>query len=533
MFDILITGGKLIDGTGSPARQADVGIVGDRIKAIGALPQDNAANIVHAHGHVICPGFIDMHTHSDLTALLEPECSSKVRQGVTTELVGHCGFSAFPLAKGTPQERATLDSAVLTGMGIQADWTGCDGYLAALERAKPAFNIATLVGNGTVRSAVMGYDQRSPTSGELEKMRWLVAQSMEQGAFGISTGLTLYPSSVAQTEEIISLCETAARYGGLYDTHVRHLPGWYFKSAEEAIQIGRIAGLPVQIAHLFLPASIHRGQGRQLLQIIEDARQEGDDVTFDAYPYLAAGCPMGELMPDWLQDGGDEAMLARISDPNNRKKAISEVAGLTGDRPARDWCTVVIANSSQNGDPAWNSRTVKVIAEGSGLLPEEMALDILAQSRNQAELIVYNRAEEDVEQFISHPLGMIGSDGKAITANGPYSKTLVHPRYYGTFPRVLARYVRERRTMQLEEAIRKMTSLPAGRLGLPNRGMIRENYLADLVILDPDTVQDNATFERPHQYPTGISHVMVNGQWVVFGDQQTEARPGLVLRHTT
>jgi N-acyl-D-amino-acid deacylase len=530
-FDTVILGGTVIDGTGSAGRRADVGVTGDRITAVADLVEASSNLRVAADGQIVCPGFIDMHTHSDLTALLEPSCSSKVRQGVTTELVGHCGFSAFPLVRGAAQERAMLDGAILTGEGIQATWCGCAGYLEALEDAGPALNVATLVGNGTVRSAVIGYDQRPPTVDELREMREKVAQAMEEGAFGLSTGLTLYPSSVAEADEVVALCEEVARYGGLYDTHVRHLPGWYFKSSEEAIAIGRRAGVPVQIAHLFLPAPLHAGQGARLLEIIETARAEGDDVTFDAYPYLAAGCPMGELMPDWLQDGGTEAMLARAADRSLRQKAIAETAGIGGRRPPRDWSRVVIASCGSRGDPAWNGRTVEELAQAAALSSEEMAVDIMLQSGDQAQLIVFNRAEEDVEQFVSHPLGMIGSDGKAIRADGIWSRTLVHPRFYGTFPRVLARYVRERRSVGLEEAIRKMTSLPAARLRLDRRGKVREGYAADLVILDPAAVQDQATFEQPHQYPLGISHVMVNGQWVVYDGAQTPARPGAVLRH--
>ncbi|HNS51600.1 MAG TPA: D-aminoacylase [Anaerolineae bacterium] len=529
-FDIVVHGGTVVDGTGSPVRRADVGVSGDRIRAVGDLAGASAGAWVSAEDRVVCPGFIDMHTHSDLTALLEPACSSKARQGVTTELVGHCGFSAFPLVHGTNQERTLLDGAILTGEGIEAGWTSCAGYLEAIARARPAINVATLVGNGTVRSAVIGFDQRPATPAELRKMRREVARAMEEGAFGLSTGLTLYPSSVAETDEVVALCEEVARYGGLYDTHVRHLPGWYFKSSEEAIHIGRRTGVPVQIAHLFLPAPLHAGQGARLLEIIETAREAGDDVTFDAYPYLAAGCPMGELMPDWLQDGGTQAMLDRAADPSLRQKAIAETAGVGGRRLPRDWTRVVVASSGPRGDPAWNGQIVKSLADAAGVSPEEMALEILVQSADQAQLIVFNRAEEDVEQFISHPMGMIGSDGKAISADGRWSNALVHPRFYGTFPRVLARYVRERRSLSLEEAIRKMTSLPARRLQLDRRGQVREGYVADLVILDPAAVQDQATFERPHQYPLGISHVMVGGQWVIVDGEQTPARPGAVLR---
>jgi len=529
-FDVIIKGASLIDGTGSPARPADVGVTGGRIAAIGDLSAAVAEDVIEAQGSVVCPGFIDIHTHSDLTPLMDPRCASKVRQGVTTELVGHCGFSAFPLIKGTSQEQTELGRAVFMAAEVQADWSDCAGYLAALERVKPAFNVATLVGNGTIRSAVVGYDNRPPTADELKAMRWQVAQAMEQGAFGLSSGLTLYPSSVAQTDELVALCEEAAHWGGLYDTHTRHLAGWHFKCVEEAIEIGRRAGIAVQVAHLCLIDPRYWGQTGRLFEIMERARAEGVDVTFDAYPYTAAGAPFSEAMPDWVQDGGTEAMLGRLTNPAIRQKVLSE-AGTTwfSGIPIR-WDKVAIAWPGPHGDPTWIGKTVEELAKQASISPEEMLLDILIQSRDIGLMIVHNRVEKDVEQFISHPMGMIGSDGIAVAADGPWGRSPVHPRFYGAFPRVLARFVRERKAMPLEEAIRKMTSLPADRLGLSNRGRLKEGWAADLVIFDPVTVQDRATFENPHQYPTGISHVMVNGQWVVRDGEQTQARPGHVLR---
>ena len=531
-FDVIIEGAALIDGTGAPARPADVGVTGSRIAAIGDLSAAIAEDVVQAQGCVVSPGFIDMHTHSDLTPLMDPRCVSKVRQGVTTELVGHCGFSAFPLIKGTAQERTELDRAVLMATGIQADWSDGAGYLAALERAQPAFNVATLVGNGTIRSAVLGYDNRPPTADELKAMRRQIAQAMEQGAFGLSSGLTLYPSSAAQTHELVALCEEVARWRGLYDTHTRHLAGWHFRSVEEAIQIGRRAGVAVQVAHLCLIDPRYWGQTGRLFELMESARADGVDVTFDAYPYLAAGCPFSEAMPEWVQDGGTEAMLGRLADPTIRRKVLSEAhTSWSSGIPVR-WDKVVIAWAGPYGDPAWIGKTVEELAERARILPEEMMLDILLRTRDIGLMIVHNRLEGDVEQFISHPFGMIGSDGIAVAADGPWGETPVHPRFYGTFPRVLAHYVRERKAMPLEEAIRKMTSSPADRLRLSDRGRLKEGLAADLVIFDPATVQDQATFENPHQYPTGITHVMVNGQWVVRDGEQTEARPGQILRRT-
>jgi N-acyl-D-amino-acid deacylase len=527
-FDVIITGAVLMDGTGAPGRQADVGVTGDRITAIGDLSVATAEDTVEAQDRVVCPGFIDMHTHSDLTALIDPRCASKVRQGVTTELVGHCGLSAFPLVKGTAQERTELDRVVIEGHSPQVDWSDCAGYLSALERARPAFNMATLMGSGTIRSAVVGYDNRPPTADELKAMRWQVAQAMEQGAFGLSSGLTIYPSSVAQTDELVALCQELARWGGLYDTHTRHLTDWPFKSdVEEAIEIGQRAGVPVQIAHLCIIDSRHWGQADQLFRIIESARADGVDVTFDAYPYIAAGCRVSEWrMPDWVREGGLEAMLGRLTDPALRRKALAE----SGEFIPRHW-KVVVARVGPYGDPAWSGKTVQELAEQAGTSSEETLLNILLQSRGLTTLVIFNRFEEDVEQFVSHPLGMIGSDGNAIATDGPLGDSLVHPRYYGTFPRVLSRYVRERKAMAMEKAIRKMTSLPADRLGLSDRGRLKQGCSADLVILDSATVQDRATFEKPHQYPAGVSHVMVNGQWVVRDGEQTEARPGQILRH--
>lgn len=528
-FDVIVRGASLIDGSGSPARPADVGVAGGLIAALGDLSTAAAASEIEARGRIVCPGFIDMHTHSDLTPLSDPRCASKVRQGVTTELVGHCGFSAFPLS-GDPDGPDLADS-VLAGDGVQPDWRDCAGYLNALARARPAFNMATLVGNGTVRAAVMGYAARRPSADEVVSMRRHVAMAMEQGAFGLSSGLTLYPSRLADEEELVVLCREAGRCGGIYDTHTRHLAGWHFKSVEEAIEIGRKSGAAVQVAHLCIIDPEHWGEADRLLDIIESARRDGVDVTFDAYPYLAAGCPFNEMMPEWVQDGGTEAMLARLADPELRRRVLSEADSTWAAGIPMRWDKVIISSGGPSGDPAWIGRSVADLARDAGLSPEEMMLDMLVQSRDRGRLVVFNRLEDDVGAFVSHPLGMIGSDGRAVSADGPSAREPVHPRFYGTFPRVLAHYVRERNLMPLEEAIRKMTSLPADRLGLSDRGRLAQGCAADLIVFDPASVQDRATFESPHRYPAGISHVMVNGQWVVENGEQTGARPGQILRH--
>jgi N-acyl-D-amino-acid deacylase len=530
ILDVVIRRSLLVDGSGAPARPADLGIAKGRIVAIGELAAAEAAETLDAAGKVVCPGFIDMHTHSDLTPLMDNRCASKVRQGVTTELVGHCGFSAFPYNRASGQMEAELSRPVMMAAGIQPDWSDCAGYLTALERARPAFNMATLVGNGTVRAAVVGYDNRPPTPDELAAMSRLVEQSMEQGAFGLSSGLTLYPSSVAQTDELVALARAAARYGGTYVTHTRHLAGWHFKSVEEAIEIGRQAGIAVEVAHLCIIDPRHWGETAHMFEILEQARASGVDVNYDAYPYTAAGCPFSEAMPAWVQDGGTEAMLSRLADPAIRRRVIAEkdTTWSNGIPPRLD--RFVIAWEGPYGDPAWSGKSVTQLAEQAGVSPEEMLVNIVIQSRDIGLVIVHNRTEEDVQAFVSHPLGMIGSDGIAVAADGVWGRSPVHPRFYGTFPRVLAYYVRRRRAMPLEEAIRKMTSLPAQRIGLKGRGRLAVGYAADLVIFDPATIEDKATFEQPHQYPAGISYVMVNGQWVVRDGVQTGACPGQILR---
>jgi N-acyl-D-amino-acid deacylase len=530
-FDIMVRGVNLIDGTGTSARRADVAVSGGRIAAVGDLGAAQAAETIDARDQVLSPGFIDMHTHSDLTPFLDARCASKVRQGVTTELVGHCGFSAFPLLPGTAQEETELGRSVFMAPGVKAGWVDCAGYLDALGCVQPALNVATLVGAGTIRSAVVGYANRPPTAEELAAMRRLVAEAMEQGAFGLSSGLTLYPSSVAQTDELASLCEEAARRGGIYDTHTRHLAGWHFRSVEEAIEIGRRAGIGVQVAHLCLIDPLHWGESGRLFEIMEEARDNGVDVTFDAYPYTAAGCPFSEAMPDWVQDGGTEMMLSRLADPETRRRVLAEAGSTWSSGIPMRFDRCVIAWPGPYGDEAWIGRTVAELGEAAGVSPEQMMLDILIRSRDVGLMIVHNRPEDDVHQFISHPLGMIGSDGIAIAADGPWGQSPVHPRFYGAFPRVLSRFVRERQAMPLEEAIRKMTSLAAERLGLRDRGRISEGYVADLVVFDPETIRDQASFEAPHRYPIGIGHVMVNGAWVVRDGAQTADRPGQVLRH--
>ncbi len=529
-FDILIRNGTLIDGDDRHGFVADVAIVGDRIAAIGRLPEAEATRVIDASGRVVCPGFIDIHTHSDLTLLRDGRAASKLFQGVTTELVGHCGFSAFPLVPGTPQAQIEIRRGLLMGAGLESSWHDLAGYFEQVGRTPPAINVASLVGHGTIRSAVVGYENRPPTKDELQAMQHLVAEAMEQGAFGLSTGLTLAPSRFADTDEIVALCGEVARFGGLYITHTRHLADWERRAIEEAIEIGKRAGLPVQVAHQCIIDLRHWGMAGELAALFEAARNQGIDITFDVYPYTAAGTPLSEFVPEWLLDGGTEAMLSRLSDPAIRRRVREEMQdGYLGGIPFQ-WETFLIASAGEHGDLAWEGHTIAELADDASLPPDEMLLRLLAESKDGALCVIFNRDEADVQAFLAHPLSSIGSDGLAITPDGPWRNTMVHPRFYGTFPRVLGRYVRDFGLFPLHTAIHKMTGLPATRLGLRGRGFLREGYYADVVILDPDIVADRATFVQPHRLSVGIEHVLVNGQPAVLSGAQTAARAGRPLR---
>lgn len=529
-LDTLIRGGTVIDGSGRPGFKGDVGIAGGRIEAMGSLEGAEADTIIDAKGKVVSPGFIDIHTHSDLTLLRDGRASSKLRQGVTTELVGHCGFSAFPLLPGTTQEEAEIGRGLLMGAGLRATWHDLAGYLDQLGKTPPAINVATMVGHGTVRAAAMGYDRRTPTDDELSQMRCLVAEAMEQGAFGLTTGLTLAPSSFADMDEIVALCEEVAGREGIYITHSRLWGGWEVKAIEEAVEVGERAGLPVQVAHQCIIDHRRWGMATELLRVFEEAQCWGVDVTFDVYPYTAAGTPLSEFLPEWALDGGTAKMVERLKDSSLRSRLCQEMeGGYLGGIPFQ-WDKFLIASAGEYGDPAWEGHTIAELSEKTGTPPDETLLTMLADSRDGVLCVIFNRLEEDVRAFLAHPLSSIGSDGLAITPDGPWGQTMVHPRFYGTFPRVLGHYSRDEKLFPLYVAVHKMTGLPAARLGLKERGLLKPGYYADLVVFDSERVEDRATFKEPHYFPIGIEHVLVNGQAVLIEGCETNARPGRPLR---
>lgn len=525
MLDTIILNGKIVDGTGNPWFRADVGIREGRIVQIGCLASEEAGEHIHADGWIVAPGFIDIHAHSDLTLLVNPLGESKIRQGVTTETVGHCGMSPAPV---TEQSRGPLRKMLtFIGADVAWDWRRVGDYLDRVERNGIALNLVPFVGHVAIRAAAMGFEDRTPTDAELKRMQTLIAEAFEDGVWGLSAGLIFPPSSYATTEELIVLCRIVAEQGGLYVPHIRSEADRLVDATEEAIEIGRRSGAPVEIVHHKAVGEKNWGKVRRTVQMMEQARSEGMDVTFDVYPYLAGSCHLSAVLPAWVHDGGPEAMLRRLSTPEDRQRIKT---GFPDEWTLAKQEGLFISYVGSERNKRFEGKEIREIAETLGKDAVEAIMDLILEEKNQVGLLSFNSCDEDVDFLLSHPLGMIGSDGLAIAPYGRLGKGKPHPRYYGAYPRILGHYVRERGVLSLEEAIRKMTSMPAQRLGIRDRGLVREGMWADLCVFDPETVIDRATYDDPHQYPEGIEYVFVNGQKVIEHGEHTRVLAGKVLR---
>jgi dihydroorotase/N-acyl-D-amino-acid deacylase len=500
-YDLLITGGTVVDGTGAPRFRADVAIRGDRIALVSRQPLANARarRTIDAAGLIVAPGFIDLHAHLE-PLLRMPDAESHVRQGVTTALGGPDGGGPWPFA-------AYLDSAQALGM---------------------AMNVAFLVGHNTIRRAVMQLADRAPSAAELDRMRAMVAQGMSEGAFGLSTGLRYLPGTFSKTDEVVALAKVAADSGGIYTSHLREEGLGLFEGVAEAIEIGRQSGITVVLTHHKAIGKQMWGQSARTLAMVDSARGAGIDVRIDQYPYTATSTGIGVLVPTWALAGGDSAFERRLADRALRDSIVRGIVTLINtDRGSGDISRVQLARVSWQ--PSLEGRTLRDWATERGLepTPENGAeLVIEAVTRGGASAIYHVLDEGDVERIMKHPQTMIASDGRLSRPGDGHP----HPRGYGTFPRVLARYVREKQVLTLEEAVHKMTGLPAAALRLPDRGRIATGARADIVLFDANTVADRATFEDPHHYPVGIPYVIVNGTLAVDDGRFTGARGGRVLR---
>jgi N-acyl-D-amino-acid deacylase len=529
MLDIILLGGTGIDGSGSPRYDVDIGISGQRIAVIGDLQEREAHQVLDVVDLFVTPGFIDMHAHSDLALLADPRAASKLHQGVTTEIGGQCGISAAPLFGNTCKELPVWMNLV----GIEPTWTHMHTYLAELERQGLAINYGTLVGHSNLRNAVTLGENRTLTPLELVEVRVILAQALEEGALGMSSGLFYAPGSYADESELSALGGTLALFDGLYATHIRNEGSRLDQALQEAIQIGASAQVRVHISHLKLASRTMWGQAEQSLNMLDRARERGVNLSWDQYPYAAAATTLDAVIPPRFHSGGLDALLERLKDTGVRAaiiQAMQTEVDTEWENMAFEsgWDRIQI--SSHPTQPQWIGRTIADVAAENSRDPYEMSLDLVLDTRSQVEIIDFCMDEGDVETILRHPRTIIASDSQAVAPDGPLSHGSPHPRAYGTYPRVLRHYVRERNVLTWEEAINKMSMLPAGRLELESRGLVQEGYYADLMVFDPDAIADRATYADPHCFPTGVHHVLVNGELALHNGEQTETRAGQVLR---
>ncbi|HET9582254.1 MAG TPA: D-aminoacylase [Gemmatimonadota bacterium] len=522
-LDLLLRGGRVVDGTGRAAFAADVAVRDGRIEAVGALPDAQAAIVLDVAGLAVVPGFIDIHGHTDLGIFVDPHADSKIRQGVTTEIVGQDGSSLLPASE---EMRAERRRNTRERYGLEIDFASWDELFRLLSERGHLAHFATMVGSGTVREAVIGSDDRPPTSPELERMRAEVERAIDAGAVGISSGLEYTPNAFAREDELVALARPFAGTGLAYASHLRNEADRVEEAFAEGLAIARAAGVPFQASHLKAQGRRNWPKALALVEAIERAARD-HPVRFDRYPYTAYSTGLSSLFPAEAREGGTEKFLARLQDPAEAtaiRTAVAEKIDMMG-----DWDAIQIAGVTGAADTAAVGRRLGEYAAAGGADPYDATVQLLVDSRNRVSIVGHGMSEENTRRFVAHPLGAICSDAGARRSTGPLSEGTPHPRAYGAFPRVFARYVREERALSLEEAVRKMTSLPASIAGLGDRGTVEPGRAADLVALDPGRVRDSATFEIPHAYPDGIPHVIVAGRLAVRDGSPTGALPGGVL----
>lgn len=530
MYDVIIRNGRLMDGTGGPWHRADLAIAGDKIVAIQRQIDGETRREIDAEGLIVAPGFIDMHAHSDVTLLVNPRAESAVRQGITTQLVGQCGFSAAPVR---PEDLADFrsDSFIFSFEGYDWSWNDMAGYRQTLKNAGPAINVATLVGHGALRQYAMGQENRPPTEDEMAVMKSELDRALEQGAIGLSSGLTYAPGRFCEADELVELGKVVARHGGAYHTHMRDYTRFLLDSIEESIRVGEEAGIPVNTSHTYPAGKEFWGElAHKATDLVDAARSRSVEVTFDITPWTRGGGPFMQLLPSWAQEGGVAGMKARLADTATRARISQDMAESNRwkGRLEIPWDDQIVARVGKKAHHAWVGRTIAEISAERGLPPAEGALIMLLEDDGQFWTAPTTKSQDDINHILSHSLGVPITDGMALAPYGPLGEP-TNPRSYGTFPRILGRYAREWGVISMEVAVQKLTSMPAQRMGLSDRGILRPGLYADITIFDPGTVIDRETYQDSHAFPAGIEFVFVNGQLVVERNLQHDIRPGVIL----
>ncbi|MBI2882604.1 MAG: D-aminoacylase [Candidatus Methylomirabilis oxyfera] len=523
-YDLIIRDADLIDGTGTPARRADLAVIGDRIAEIGRIAPSAAHRVIEATGLTLSPGFVDIHSHSDYHLLLQPTADSAVRQGVTLEIGGNCGYAAAPIWGPWLEERATIYCNLY---GLDHDWRGVAEYFTRLEAAGISENFGLLIGHNTLRGSAMGGANRPPSEAELEAMIDAARQGMTEGALGVSTGLVYAPACFSTPEELEAIAAAVRECGGILTCHMRSEGDGLLEAIDEIIGVAEQANIPLQISHLKTSGERNWPKLHEAICRIEDAQARGVHISCDRYPYTASNTGLQAVLPDWALEGGQQERVERLRNPAARARMAQE---LTQHYPPDYWSRLMISEVTRQEHRRYEGLRVDGAATLAETGPVDFVLDLLLAERMQIDAIFFTMCDENLEAILAEPYTMIGSDSGCRSHEGPLSHGRPHPRTFGTFPRVLGHFVRETRLLDLPLAIRKMTWDPCRKLGLSDRGRLKPGCMADLVLFDPSTVSDRATYEAPIQYPVGIHHVFVNGVPVVEAGEHTGARPGRVVR---
>jgi len=522
-FDIIIRNGSIHDGLGNPASNFDLGIIGNRIVVIDNLSSASADRIIDATGLAVTPGFIDIHTHTDIELIVNPRGESKIRQGITTEIGGNCGSSPFPM---TEEDRVESADRWFTQYGFEADWNDIPGFYNTLKQKGIGLNYGSFTGHGDLRAAVIGRNDIQPTEDQLFQMRSLLEKSIEHGSLGLSTGLEYSPGSYAKTEELIELCRTVSKHNGVYATHMRNEDDHIEEALEEALRICRETGVSTQISHLKVCNKNNWHKVPYILEMLDNAAAILP-VKADRYPYDAWGTGLSSMLPLWSRQGSTEDVLTRLKDYSQ----LDGIAAYAEDRARRigGWDQLLISNCKTEANKIWEGKSIQECAEEAAMPPFDFVRNLLIEDRTNVGIVGFAMNEENLKAFLKSPHVMVGSDGSTAATYGALYKGKPHPRYYGTFPRVLGRYVRDEKTLELPEAIKMMTSMPAEKLNLKQRGSLQKGNFADITIFNPATVIDNATFADPHQYPTGIDYVIVNGKVIIDHGEHSGALAGQLI----
>lgn len=515
-FDLVVANGTVVDGSGSAGRVADVGVRAGRIASIGDLSKAQRGRTIDARGLIVAPGFIDMHNHSDDTLLAEPKCESMIRQGVTTMVLGE-GGSAGPVKPGSDP------------------WTTLGGYFDHVTKKGVAANIASYVGQTQIWTYVKGFAMEPASAKDMEAMKAEVEKAMKEGAMGLSTSLLMPPSSLVTTDQLIELAKVASKYGGIYSTHTRDEGMGVFRSMEESINIGKGAKIRVDLIHLKIADKKLWGQMNEIVSMINKARAEGHDIRAHVYPYTAGQNNLRAIIPPWAHDGGNEKMLERLRDPAMRARMKKDILNGLPDwynhyLAIGDWNGMLLVSMQQAKNKPFIGKRMSELIKARGGDPVDVLFDVLLEEKGSVGTVYFHHTEKDMQYALKQPFTSVGSDGSAMSPEGSRGKSNPHPRSYGTFPRVLGRYVRELKVITLPEAVKKMTSMNADKINIRDRGLLKEGYWADIAVFDANTVADKATFVEPHQYPVGIPFVVVNGQVVLDNGKHTGALPGKVIR---